>query len=174
MFKVSPPAISPSNSQFSNASAVIEQFRIRHRQLSRGQQHQKLPSNTGESLEVEDGRARKVPANWREKHERSRSAHGHEDGNWPKPAGTEMHIGFNAFDFSSCPEALYDMEEQSDNLAATPESNQQQYHVETTSGSVWGIEHQCGFIRSSAFELMATQQKTPGHGTNCDGRRRAL
>ncbi|KAG6617128.1 uncharacterized protein IUM83_04852 [Phytophthora cinnamomi] len=184
MVQVSQPAISPSNNQFSSSSAAIEQFRIRHRQLCRGQQQQQLKQQRyAESLEVEEGRARKISANWRQKQkqEQAQSRYGYEDGNWPKAAGTEMHIGFNAFDFSSCPEAFYDLEEQEDNQAASCKGSQQpQQHGATlgalTSASSWGLQsfrHPGGIIRSTPFDLQATRN-APDHHANNDERRRAL
>ncbi|EGZ29695.1 hypothetical protein PHYSODRAFT_475058 [Phytophthora sojae] len=154
------PSILPSNAQFSSASAAIEQFRLRQRQLCRGQQQQKQ-SNAG-SLEVENGRTRKIPANWRRKQEQTtHSRYGYEDGNWPKAAGTEMYIGFNAFDFSSCPEALSDME--------------QQQPTSTTVGlmGVQGFQQPSSLTRPSSFDMQATRS-APEHYATYDERRRAL
>ncbi|GMF64540.1 unnamed protein product [Phytophthora lilii] len=75
-----------------------------------------------ESLDEDEGRTRKIPAKWRQKHEqrqqqqRQVSSNFFDDGIWPESDGTEMHLGFNAFDFSASPEAFYDETEELDDL----------------------------------------------------------
>ncbi|GMF49242.1 unnamed protein product [Phytophthora fragariaefolia] len=61
-----------------------------------------------EALDEDEGRARKISAKWRLKQQHDQLCRQLEDGYWPKSAGTEMHLGFNAFDFSSSPEAFND------------------------------------------------------------------
>ncbi|KAE9285212.1 hypothetical protein PR003_g26648 [Phytophthora rubi] len=172
MYQDSQPAISPNKTQFSNMSAAIEQFRVRHRQRCRVQQQQHKELNA-KSLEVEEGRTRKIPANWRQKQEQAKSRYGCEDGNWPKAAGTEMYIGFNAFDFSSCPEALYDMEELEDNQPAPFRDNQQLNYMPTsTSTSLWGLLTLRQSSGPSPFDLQV--RSVPEQYANYDERRRAV
>ncbi|KAK1947498.1 hypothetical protein P3T76_001508 [Phytophthora citrophthora] len=70
-----------------------------------------MDNRNGESLDVEGGRTRKVSAKWRQRQHQAQRGLGFDDGIWPVSAGTEMHIGFNAFDFSACPEAFDEEEE---------------------------------------------------------------
>ncbi|KAK1945467.1 hypothetical protein P3T76_002515 [Phytophthora citrophthora] len=86
-------------------ASEIEKFRARHRRLCRVQQQSLSPSPRIESLDVDDGRRRKTSAQWRQKKQNCNQL---DDGYWPKSAGTEMHLGFNAFDFSASPEGFYD------------------------------------------------------------------
>eukprot|EP00644_Phytophthora_capsici_P004500 jgi/Phyca11/111136/e_gw1.19.296.1 len=85
----------------------IEKFRARHRRLCRVQQQCLSPNSSIESLDVDDGRRRKVSAKWRQR-QQTQHCNQLDDGYWPKSAGTEMHLGFNAFDFSASPEGFYD------------------------------------------------------------------
>ncbi|GMF64542.1 unnamed protein product [Phytophthora lilii] len=65
-----------------------------------------------EALDVDEGRTRKISAKWRQKQQETHIRHQFDDGIWPQAAGTEMHLGFNAFDFSASPEAFYDEPEE--------------------------------------------------------------
>ncbi|OWZ02303.1 hypothetical protein PHMEG_00026157 [Phytophthora megakarya] len=94
--------------KFSDEAAEIERFRARHRRLCR-QQHVPVSTSNVEALDADDGRTRKISAKWRQK-QQTQHRNQNEDGVWPQSAGTEMHMGFNAFDFASSPEAFYDKE----------------------------------------------------------------
>ncbi|KAL3656886.1 hypothetical protein V7S43_018226 [Phytophthora oleae] len=85
----------------------IEKFRARHRRLCRVQQQAVSPNSMIESQDVDDGRRRKISVKWRQK-QQTQHCNQFDDGYWPKSAGTEMHLGFNAFDFSASPEGFYD------------------------------------------------------------------
>ncbi|EGZ29697.1 hypothetical protein PHYSODRAFT_414371, partial [Phytophthora sojae] len=82
----------------------VERLRARQRRMHPINQRQdhSVRSSRAASLDEHEGRRRKISANWSRKQEHNKS---HDDGNWPLPAGTEMHMGYNAFDFSTCPEA---------------------------------------------------------------------
>ncbi|KAE8915687.1 hypothetical protein PF005_g22055 [Phytophthora fragariae] len=84
----------------------VERFRARHRRLCRDHHENSPPNAKIESLDEDDGRTRKISAKWRERRLLQQTWHQHEDGYWPKSAGTEMHLGFNAFDFTASPEAF--------------------------------------------------------------------
>ncbi|KAJ8576318.1 hypothetical protein ON010_g2894 [Phytophthora cinnamomi] len=106
MYQTMPAVLSPDTLFISDEAADVERFRDRHRRLCRDHQENSAPNSKHvESLDEDDGRTRKVSANWRDKLQTWRQ---HEDGYWPESAGTEMHLGFNAFDFSASPEAFND------------------------------------------------------------------
>ncbi|EEY57382.1 uncharacterized protein PITG_11233 [Phytophthora infestans T30-4] len=80
-------------------AADIERYRARHRRMCRGQLPDATPSPQIEDLDVEDGRTRKISAKWRQQTQPQQvpvSNQLHD---------AEMHVGFNAFDFSASPEA---------------------------------------------------------------------
>ncbi|OWZ08733.1 hypothetical protein PHMEG_00018676 [Phytophthora megakarya] len=79
-----------------NDSSEIERLRARHRLLSRRQQNS-TPVATIEDLDVDEGRRRKVSAKWRQQQS---------DDHWVEATHSETHTSFNAFNFSSCPEAF--------------------------------------------------------------------
>ncbi|GMF17438.1 unnamed protein product [Phytophthora lilii] len=155
MFAVSQTRISPNNKE----ASAIEQYRACHRRICRDErQFACSTSSAVESLDVDEGRTRKVSAKWRLKRQlQSQSSVGYDDGNWPKAAGTEMHIGYNAFDFSSCPEALYDMEVPQSQGAAelSPSENNQQYR----SASIRGNHYSTG----SSMLNQQSRLKVPVH-----------
>ncbi|RLN37087.1 hypothetical protein BBJ28_00007941 [Nothophytophthora sp. Chile5] len=96
--------------------AEIERFRARQRKLRRVQRQPEQLSSKVEDLDVHEGRTRKIPAKWRQQQQQQQqqqySNQQHDDGDWPVSAGTEMHMGFNAFDFSASPEAFFEPEQQ--------------------------------------------------------------
>ncbi|KAE9283127.1 hypothetical protein PF008_g27478 [Phytophthora fragariae] len=105
------PLESVSTASTRRSASEIERFRARHRRLCRESAALSLSPKV-EALDEDGGRTRKISANWRQKQQRDRLCSEFEDGYWPKSAGTEMHLGFNAFDFSSSPEAFYDEPEE--------------------------------------------------------------
>ncbi|ETI43398.1 hypothetical protein F443_11644 [Phytophthora nicotianae P1569] len=88
--------ISPSDD-----ATEIERFRARHRRLLRTQQHQNSSAKV-EDLEEDDGRRRKISANWRRKQQVTHQS----DSHWCQ--SISVGDGFNAFDFSTSPEAFHD------------------------------------------------------------------
>ncbi|KAG3016367.1 hypothetical protein PC121_g5941 [Phytophthora cactorum] len=89
--------ISPSED-----AAEIERFRARHRRLLRPQQQQQSPAKV-EALDEDDGRRRKISANWRRKQQQVTHQ---SDSQWCQSIGTGD--GLNAFDFTMSPEAFHD------------------------------------------------------------------
>ncbi|EEY54930.1 uncharacterized protein PITG_08502 [Phytophthora infestans T30-4] len=81
----------------------IERFRARHRRLLRRQQQQHSPAKV-KDLDEDDGRRRKVSANWRRKQQEQQ--HQSDDSHWCQ--SMSAGDGFNAFDFSTSPEAFHD------------------------------------------------------------------
>ncbi|GMF30102.1 unnamed protein product [Phytophthora fragariaefolia] len=82
----------------------IELFRSRQRLQSRGLPPDSPPSARTDDLAMLEPRRRKTPAKWW--HQQQQIGGQHEDGRWPEPAGTEMRVGFNAFDSSASPEVF--------------------------------------------------------------------
>ncbi|KAG7379909.1 hypothetical protein PHYPSEUDO_008031 [Phytophthora pseudosyringae] len=113
MFQFMTPALPSGGPRTSLPASEIERFRARHRRLCRGQQAASPSSSRIEALDVDEGRTRKISANWRHKQQQTQLRNQFDDGYWPKSAGTEMHLGFNAFDFSASPEAFCDDAEES-------------------------------------------------------------
>ncbi|KAL3674830.1 hypothetical protein V7S43_000757 [Phytophthora oleae] len=105
--------VSVDKTKFSKKVPEIERFRAHHRCIHRGHQPTVMGNRNAESLDVEGGRTRKVSAKWRQRQHQAQRGLGFDDGIWPVSAGTEMRIGFNAFDFSACPEAFNAEEEPS-------------------------------------------------------------
>ncbi|KAG3118339.1 hypothetical protein PI124_g1342 [Phytophthora idaei] len=93
--------------KFSREVSEIERFRARHRRLCRGQQDA-LPGSRIEALDVDGGRTCKISANWRQNQQQTQLRNQLDDGYWPESAGTEMHLGYNAFDSSAPPEGFCD------------------------------------------------------------------
>ncbi|KAF4148116.1 hypothetical protein GN958_ATG02703 [Phytophthora infestans] len=110
-FMSTPPSLS-SGPNFSRELLEVERFRARHRRLCRGQQAA-LPVSRIEALDVEEDRTRKIPANWRQKQQQAQTLNHFDDGYWPESAGTEMHLGYNAFDSTASPEGFCDDTEES-------------------------------------------------------------
>ncbi|KAH7484169.1 uncharacterized protein KRP23_3240 [Phytophthora ramorum] len=109
--------------QFSPDVVEIERFRACHRRHRRNQQLNVAPSSNVEDLDVDEGRTRKTPAKWRERRQQQHQqlpVNHQEDGIWPESAGTEMHLGFNAFDFAASPECFVDEVEQPEESKALP------------------------------------------------------
>ncbi|KAG1711404.1 hypothetical protein DVH05_008656 [Phytophthora capsici] len=106
MAHISLPPVNVGKTKFSKEELEIERFRAHHRCTHRGHQSNAMDNRNAESLDVEGGRVRKVSAKWRQRQHQTQRGLGFDDGIWPVSAGTEMHIGFNAFDFSACPEAF--------------------------------------------------------------------
>ncbi|KAH7488734.1 hypothetical protein KRP22_008624 [Phytophthora ramorum] len=183
MFQHSPPSISPSGTKSTQESADIERFRARHRRMCRGSQYGSITTSQVESLNADEGRTRKVSAKWRQKQNRS----GFDDGNWPVSAGTEMHIGFNAFDFSASPEAFFEEEAEAsvESKAPSYEDNQQGWLVSaekevTTMGfnsaSMWGpigLRLSTGSMRSASVNQSGVWG-APVHFASNDEQQRAL
>ncbi|EGZ16883.1 hypothetical protein PHYSODRAFT_503501 [Phytophthora sojae] len=110
MFQFTAPALPCGGIQTNRSASEVERFRARHRRLCRGQPQSAALSLSSkvDAPDEDEGRKRKISANWRQKQRQDRLCSQFEDGYWPKSAGTEMHLGFNAFDFSSSPEAFCD------------------------------------------------------------------
>ncbi|KAK1945468.1 hypothetical protein P3T76_002516 [Phytophthora citrophthora] len=147
----------PSDSEkFSQEAAEIEKFRARHRRMRRGQQLNAATSNI-EALDVDDGRTRKISAKWRQKQQQQRNSH--DDGIWPQSAGTEMHMGFNAFDFSSSPEAFCDdTEELVETLPVEDEEEKRRQHMADVGKQVTAM----GFNSASLWEQSFPGLRQPG------------
>ncbi|KAG6614771.1 uncharacterized protein IUM83_04116 [Phytophthora cinnamomi] len=105
MFQLAPSSDARKASQ---SASEVERFRAPHRRLCRDQLRPAALSPKVEPLDQDEGRTRKISTKWRQKQQHDRLCSQFEDGYWPQSAGTEMHLGFNAFDFSSSPEAFYD------------------------------------------------------------------
>jgi hypothetical protein len=148
-------------------AADIERFRARHRRLCRGQKPEATPSPQVEDLDVEDGRTRKVSAKWRQQQQRQIPVSNQFD-------DAEMHMGFNAFDFSASPEAFGEtaqQQQQQESRAPLCPDNQDG----VTSSSLWGRRKQPG---TPARELPTLGQDAlwggPVHYANREAQRRAL
>ncbi|KAG7389569.1 hypothetical protein PHYPSEUDO_010214 [Phytophthora pseudosyringae] len=152
----------PSDSgQFSEEAAEIERFRARHRRMCRGQQQAATATAPSiEALDVDDGRTRKISAKWRLKQQQTQRRNRHEDGLWPQSAGTEMHIGFNAFDFSSSPEAFYDEPEEAKASSSAQEDAEERrrQHMAEVATQVTAM----GFNSASLWEQSFPGLRQPG------------
>jgi hypothetical protein len=132
----------------------IERFRARHRRMARGQQQ---PASVRvESLDVDDGRTRKISATWRQRQQLAQRNH-FDDGIWPQSAGTEMHLGFNAFDFSSSPEAFCDDTEE------PAETKVLSYEIIENGGDVFSEEQPEAECESEALLLEVNEQQQQKH-----------
>ncbi|ETL92419.1 hypothetical protein L917_09256 [Phytophthora nicotianae] len=143
MFVTSAP---PSDgAKFSEEAAEIERFRARHRRMCRGQQQNASTTSTTEALDVDGGRTRKISAKWRQKQLHRNQI---EDGAWPQSAGTEMHLCFNAFDFSSSPEAFYEEEPVETTSEPVEEEEKRRLHMAEVAKQVTAM----GFNSASLWE----------------------
>ncbi|CAI5700974.1 hypothetical protein KXD40_008468 [Peronospora effusa] len=79
--------------QRNDEAADIEQFRTLHRRLFRIQ-HELLKT---EALDEDDGRKRKISANWHQKQQQARTNKLQNDGQWLPAAGTNTMVHSNAF-----------------------------------------------------------------------------
>jgi hypothetical protein len=172
MFQFVLPSAGPA---FGEEAAEIERFRACQRRLRRGQQQTASSSAAIASLDVDDGRARKISSKWRQRQQQSRVRRQREDGAWPQSAGTEMHVGFNAFDFSSSPEAFCE-----DPAPAKPaESNESEARMAKVakqvsamgfnSASLWESGHPAG-----QTSLPPCLWQPPAHFTTFDDQRRGF
>ncbi|CAI5701677.1 hypothetical protein KXD40_002879 [Peronospora effusa] len=98
-----------SGPKVGSRSSEIERFRARQRRRCRGQAVATSRMKM-EKLDIDNGRSRKISANWQQ--QRIQCCNQDDDGIWSRSAGTEMHLGYNAFDFSASPEAFYDVPEE--------------------------------------------------------------
>lgn len=171
-----------SSSPDNNAPAAdIERYRAKHRRMCRGQPDVS-PSSQIEDLDVQDGRTRKISAKWRQKQQQARLGNQGDDGYWPEACGTEMHVGFNAFDFSASPEAFYEPEEpeqQVEDKPRCPENNQSEQQQEFRSASLWerrfpGLRQPGGPIRQLPTLGQDALWGAPVHYATHDAQRRAL
>lgn len=106
--------------------AEIERYRARHRRLCRNQQPETTPSAQVEDLDVDEGRTRKISAKWRQQQQQQQMPV-----NSQFDDGSELPMSFNAFDFSSSPEAFYETEQQTlENKAAAPSCQDNQVEQE--------------------------------------------
>ncbi|KAE9042254.1 hypothetical protein PR003_g4182 [Phytophthora rubi] len=106
MLQFFPLGLAPA---FSEDASEIERYRTRQRLLSRGQPRGSPSPGCTEDSDAHDERRRKTSVKWQ--HRQQQQQHTllgsqHEDGRWPEPAGTEMRVGFNAFDSSASPEVF--------------------------------------------------------------------
>ncbi|CAH0517288.1 unnamed protein product [Peronospora belbahrii] len=99
--------LSSSDPNLSSDISEIEQFRARRRLLCRGQTTAMSPTENEEPI-VEDGRMRKFSATWQQKQQLEQCHRQYDHAIWPRSAGIEMCMGYNAFDFSASPEVFYD------------------------------------------------------------------
>ncbi|KAH7477253.1 uncharacterized protein KRP23_7926 [Phytophthora ramorum] len=129
--------------KFGEEAVEIERYRARHRRLCRGQTPDAAPSPQVEDLDVEDGRTRKIPAKWRQQQQQQQVpvSNQFDEANWTGAAGT--HMGFNAFDFSTSPEAFGETgEQQLESKAPSCQDNQQQEQQQaedfkSSTGRLW-------------------------------------
>lgn len=150
-------------SQINDEAAEIERFRARHRRLLRTQQQQFSPASLKvEDLDEDDGRKRKISANWHLKQQQARASKLQDDSHWRQSAGAEMLAGLNAFDFSTSPEAFYE-----DPCAAVQNDTQRQQHMAHVAKQVTSM----GFHCASMWELTAAPT---AHYTTCDDQLQAL
>ncbi|KAG2844791.1 hypothetical protein JG687_00003132 [Phytophthora cactorum] len=112
-------------------AADIERYRARHRRMCRGQQLDATPSPQVEDLDVEDGRTRKISAKWRQQTQPQQVPVCNQFHD-----GAEMHMGFNAFDFSASPEAFNATGQQMESKAASP-SCQDNQDTGDKNNSLW-------------------------------------
>ncbi|KAF4046736.1 hypothetical protein GN244_ATG01127 [Phytophthora infestans] len=157
-------------------AADIERYRARHRRMCRGQLPDATPSPQIEDLDVEDGRTRKISAKWRQQTQPQQvpvSNQFHD---------AEMHVGFNAFDFSASPEAFHEPQEQqteSKAPASGQDNNQQTLHVEHDASSLWGRRfpgHQASGHPVKQLPTLGQEALWGGrvHYTTQDAQRQAL
>ncbi|ETI45917.1 hypothetical protein F443_09627 [Phytophthora nicotianae P1569] len=140
MFQFISPSPLPSDGpKISRQVSEIERFRARHRRLCRGQQTA-LPGSRIEALDVDEGRTRKIPANWRKKQQQAQARNNLDDGYWPESAGTEMHLGYNAFDSIASPEGFFDETEESKVVKDTAIVPKQQVDEELQSEPVGEVK----------------------------------
>ncbi|KAG1686521.1 hypothetical protein DVH05_006487 [Phytophthora capsici] len=127
--------------------------------MCRGQQSNAATSSI-EALDVDDGRTRKISAKWRQKQQQQRNSH--DDGIWPQSAGTEMHMGFNAFDFSSSPEAFYEDTEElvkaRPEMPVEDEEEKRRQHMANVAKQVTAM----GFNSASLWEQSFPGLRQPG------------
>ncbi|KAG7399000.1 hypothetical protein PHYBOEH_009993 [Phytophthora boehmeriae] len=182
MFQFFSPSLAPSGCS-NESPAEIERYRAKHRRLCRSQDQSATPSPQVEDLDVQDGRTRKISAKWRQKQQQTQLCNQMDDGHWPEAAGTEMHVGFNAFDFSASPEAFVEAEEpqqieeeprcqQSSNQQPTPP-------VEHHSASLWerrfpGLTQPGAPIRQVPSLGQDAMWGAPVHYATYDAQRRAM
>ncbi|CAI5716654.1 unnamed protein product [Peronospora destructor] len=107
MFQYLTSMLPSSGPKFGSEVSEIERFRACQRHLYRGQAVATSLTKI-EKLDIDNGRTRKISAN----RQRVQCCSEDDDGIWPKSAGTETHLGYNAFDFSTSPEAFYNEPEE--------------------------------------------------------------
>ncbi|KAL4173390.1 hypothetical protein KRP22_005346 [Phytophthora ramorum] len=149
------PTVGP---KLDDEAVEIERFRARHRRLLRHQAQQFTPSSKVEDLDVDDGRKRKISANWRLKQQQTQVSIQQGDGHWPASAGTEMLMGFNAFDFSASPEAFYGEQEQSVSLCHAHSEQHKQQRMAEVAKQVTSM----GFHCASMWEQSLPGLRQPG------------
>ncbi|KAG3118338.1 hypothetical protein PI124_g1343 [Phytophthora idaei] len=151
------PAPPSYGAKFSEEAVEIERFRARHRRMCRGQQNNSLTTARIEALDVDDGRTRKISAKWRQKQQHCSQP---DDGMWSQSTGTEMDVGFNAFDFSSAPGAFYDEEpaQTTSELVEEEEEEKCRQHMEEVAEQVTVM----GFNGASLWEQSFPGLRQPG------------
>jgi hypothetical protein len=157
-------------------AAKLEEYRARLRRSSRKPNQNWSGSAQVDSLDVEGGRARKIPAKWRRNEQRRT---GVDDGHWPQAAGTEMHVGYNAFDFSSCPEAFEDVGEPASPFIQPQQMSSVEKEVTSmrfTSAAMWGssVPGTLGGSKQHAAPDQNDMRRPPLHSVSIDERCRAL
>ncbi|CAI5723222.1 unnamed protein product [Peronospora destructor] len=88
--------------QTNDDAADIEQFRTLHRRLFRTQHE----FSKTETLDEDDGRKRKIFANWRQKQQQARTNKLQNDGHWSQTTATKPMVNLNAFNYSTSYEAF--------------------------------------------------------------------
>ncbi|CAH0478566.1 unnamed protein product [Peronospora belbahrii] len=123
----------------------IEKYRACHRQLCQSQQPSVMCDMHAGTLNVEDERARKIPAKWCQK---QRQQQQHTQVPMDNQLDVEVPMSFNAFDFSTSSEAFYETKQQQqqqiENKAPSSCQDNQQFSEEqqiserpSSKGSLW-------------------------------------
>ncbi|KAL3670474.1 hypothetical protein V7S43_004793 [Phytophthora oleae] len=145
------------SASFGEEAAEIERFRARHRRLLRARQQQ-VPSSV-ESLDENDGRRRKISSKWRQKQQNSQ-----QNETWRQPVSS-----FNAFDFSTSPEAFCDESEAPVGPCATLQDEQ---HMAEVARQVTSM----GFHCTNMWQARSNWEPTPKamHYSTCSNQRQTL
>ncbi|KAL4105408.1 hypothetical protein PRIC1_003473 [Phytophthora ramorum] len=153
------PLVGP---KLSDEAAEIERFRARHRRLQRDQTLLSTPSSKVGPLDVDDGRTRKISAKSRQKQQQMQLKSQQDDGNWPVAAGTEMHVGFNAFDFSASPEAFQEDPELHVESKSEPLDEKSEQKQKERMAGVAKQVMSMGFNSAILWERRFPDQRQPG------------
>ncbi|KAG6614645.1 uncharacterized protein IUM83_04119 [Phytophthora cinnamomi] len=164
MFQFMPAAA--GGPKFDEEAAEIERFRARHRHLHRGHAPAGGSVSRVEALDEDGGRRRKVSAKWRHKQQPQQlqaPLRGPFDVEQVGDAGddADMHVGFNAFDFSASPETFYDDEPehpQAEAAAQQQDEEGRRQHMAEVAKQVSAM----GFNTASLWEQSLPGLRQPG------------